>query len=725
MSEEIITVYKADVNQFKAQLDVLEQRLSHVETKGKEAGKNIEKQFDKTKEKTKELNLEVLNFEKVVEHVGERILAAFAIEAVVEFGKSTIEEFQKAELSAKRLEVAVTKIGQEGKFTFDTLINQAKELQEVSIFSHTDIEKAQTALIQFGLTGDEVEKLIPKVLDLASATGGDLGSATETVIQGINGLTRGLKPLGIDFKDTGDKTENLAILTEKLGKYQGQTAAILETSAGKAKNLGLQWDDLKEHMGSYFTSLAVSTAQLVSFIFTNTPIVQDFMKLFSGNNEESEKGNELEKIAHEYRGASIEQRKEIIEGLKKEIEAKKNLLGWGDNSSFDKVKLQGEIAARKELIETLQNQKEAAHVLTEAEKAKREEEAKKAAEKREADKAKKFKEINDQREKDYNETIERIRKDEEQADKEAYRNQEQINKDREKNYTETIENIRKEEEKADRESYQAAKKLEKEKEELHKTEREALVETAQNIANAVFDIQKQGIEQQSQSQIADLEKKKEKELSNKNLTESQKEAINKRYQKKEDEVKKQQFEKNKQLSVEEAVINGAIAITKIFSSYVPPASFILAGVQAAATGAQIAVINAQKYAKGTPFLGRNGNPAGIDTVPIWANEGEAIIPTEKNMGRPGLAKAWIDGSLDEYIHRNYVLPALMGKMKESEERRSATFAQNIANSIHQMDEYAMARVMKRALNNSTLNIGNLDELGNMIQDKSYFDKRFN
>jgi hypothetical protein len=66
----------------------------------------------------------------------------------------------------------------------------------------------------------------------------------------------------------------------------------------------------------------------------------------------------------------------------------------------------------------------------------------------------------------------------------------------------------------------------------------------------------------------------------------------------------------------------------------------------------------ESYNTGTPYLERGGNPRGIDTIPIMANEGEAIIPTSENAKYPGMARAWINGNLDDYIFRNYVIPQL-------------------------------------------------------------------
>lgn len=173
----------------------------------------------------------------------------FGIGALLEFGKESVKAFTEAEENANRLKFAITQIGGEGNSAISKLLKQSAELQDNSIFSDDDIQTAQTALVQYGLTSDQVEKLIPQILDLASAQGIDLASATDKTISAINGQTKGLKEAGISFKDTGSKTENLAILTERLNKFQGASAEALETTAGKAKRLENAFDDIKESIG--------------------------------------------------------------------------------------------------------------------------------------------------------------------------------------------------------------------------------------------------------------------------------------------------------------------------------------------------------------------------------------------------------------------------------------------------------------------------------------------
>jgi len=151
-----------------------------------------------------------------------------AFQGVKEFIKGSSEEFINAEKSVKQLEFAVKSIAGGSDSTFMEFKKQARELSSIgdfSIFTHEQIEAAQRMGIDMNLTTEEVKKLIPIVIDAASATGMDLEQAMQKVLLGINGNTKGLKQLGVFIKDTGDKSENYNLILEKLIKYQG--AAIV------------------------------------------------------------------------------------------------------------------------------------------------------------------------------------------------------------------------------------------------------------------------------------------------------------------------------------------------------------------------------------------------------------------------------------------------------------------------------------------------------------------
>ena len=104
-------------------------------------------------------------------------------------------------------------------------------------------------------------------------------------------------------------------------------------------------------------------------------------------------------------------------------------------------------------------------------------------------------------------------------------------------------------------------------------------------------------------------------------------------------LEKEAFDQKKKTDKSQALINGALAITQIFASTPPPASFILAAVQVVNTAAQVAVINRQKFGKGGILKGPSHAEGGIQT-PFGEMEGEEIIINKRSskMFRSTLSK---------------------------------------------------------------------------------------
>jgi len=233
-------------------------------------------------------------------------IGSVAANAVQSFFSNSLKSFRDAEVAAKKLEFAVKNIANGNDGAVDTLIKQSEQLQKTSIFSDDEIQKSQTALLQYGLTTAQVEKLIPKILDLASAQGIDLSTATDNVISGINGQVRALKDAGIRFEDTGSKTDNLAILMEKLDKFSGSAALSLNTSAGAAQNLDNRIGDLQEKLGGLIDQIKNELKAAAVDLF-------DF---FSGNFD-PRKSSTVLKIEESF----AKQTKAFTDGIRKQVES--------------------------------------------------------------------------------------------------------------------------------------------------------------------------------------------------------------------------------------------------------------------------------------------------------------------------------------------------------------------------------------------------------------------
>ncbi|HEY9534036.1 MAG TPA: hypothetical protein VIQ77_05845 [Mucilaginibacter sp.] len=126
------------------------------------------------------------------------------------------------------------------------------------------------------------------------------------------------------------------------------------------------------------------------------------------------------------------------------------------------------------------------------------------------------------------------------------------------------------------------------------------------------------------------------ELNNSSLTATQKKAIEDKYTKKEAEEKTKAFKAEQRASLLQAVINGALAITKATSQTGVLAPFVIPGI-IAETAIQVATIAAQKapqYAKGGVHYQSDGRGALLpgysrtDNMNAYLRSGEALVVSE-------------------------------------------------------------------------------------------------
>jgi hypothetical protein len=130
-----------------------------------------------------------------------------------------------------------------------------------------------------------------------------------------------------------------------------------------------------------------------------------------------------------------------------------------------------------------------------------------------------------------------------------------------------------------------------------------------------------------------LEKEKDAELKNENLTQSQKEKINEKYAKKEAEVKLAAWKEEQNAKVSQAEMSAALAIINALATVPYPGNIAVAAGIAGLAAVQITNIESQsppKFYQGVEYLERGSNPVGRDTIPVMAHEGERIVNHENN-----------------------------------------------------------------------------------------------
>lgn len=137
------------------------------------------------------------------------------------------------------------------------------------------------------------------------------------------------------------------------------------------------------------------------------------------------------------------------------------------------------------------------------------------------------------------------------------------------------------------------------------------------------------IEKEAESEKAILEGKFEKGVLTQKEYEQKLAELDEQTAERKEQANKEAFEKQKRWNIVQALMNAALAITQVFASTLPPASFIMAAITAATTAAEIAVIASQKYARGGELHGPSHAQGGIKgfvgNQHIEAEGGEVII----------------------------------------------------------------------------------------------------
>lgn len=158
----------------------------------------------------------------------------------------------------------------------------------------------------------------------------------------------------------------------------------------------------------------------------------------------------------------------------------------------------------------------------------------------------------------------------------------------------------------------------------------------QMAQNAAFSIIKNSLSHSSDVKQAQLEKDRNNELANTSLTSGQRLVIEEKYRKKEGEAKVKAFKNEQKISILQAIINGALAMTKV-AAQTGVLSFAFDPIIAAQTALEIATIAAQKppaYARGGIHYtsdGRGGVLPGYsktDNTNAFLRSGEAVVVSE-------------------------------------------------------------------------------------------------
>lgn len=209
---------------------------------------------------------EASGFQNYIKGIGQGILAAFSIGAVVNFGKAAVKAYNEQAVAMAKMEAVIKSTGASAGLTAKQLGRYASELQQVTIFGDETSMEAMSRLLTFkSIQGQTFKDTIKSAQDLATVMGTDLNSAVMQLGKALEqpeiGLTM-LRRSGISFSneqieqikrlvDEGKKHEaQLIILAEVQSQFGGAAKAAADTAQGAWTQVTNAIGDLMEVMGS-------------------------------------------------------------------------------------------------------------------------------------------------------------------------------------------------------------------------------------------------------------------------------------------------------------------------------------------------------------------------------------------------------------------------------------------------------------------------------------------
>ena len=180
----------------------------------------------------------------------------------------SIAEFRGQELATNQLNVAMKNQGIFSEELSKKYQDMATSLQMVTTFGDEEIISAQAQLQAMIGQNEVTEELTKSILDLASAKGIDLASATEAVGKTIGTSTNALARQGIEIDNTLKGQARLdAVVTALSSKFSGQAEAA---AAGSGAFL-----QLKNAVGEVFEEIGRNLVPILA------PMAQGLTKVFA------------------------------------------------------------------------------------------------------------------------------------------------------------------------------------------------------------------------------------------------------------------------------------------------------------------------------------------------------------------------------------------------------------------------------------------------------------
>lgn len=512
------------------------------------------------------------NYKSAFDGVGAKLAGAFSVTAVLAFGRAAFAAFEEQEQANRKLLFAL----KGNKQAFKELTDQANEFQSKTGIADDAIQGIQVLAAESGKTTAEIKKITEATINWSKITGQDLQAAYLQINGTLTGTAGRLTRVDAEFKTLTEEQLKAGAAIDLINtKYKG----FAENAATDTEKLTANWNEFKESAGSaiggIINPLLKQTSSLLNDINTKQGFWQKTLTLFSSLvpssqlknsfdavNLAKEKNNKLDSVGIR----NAESTKKIIaETVKARMEESAAITAKQNKDKQSKIIIE-QVGAYQKLTQSISDTREQINNLLAA------------------------------GQQPSTALSEKLQKDEEQliaVGKAAEFAALRLIAVQQGGFEPTLTG------KGTKAATPAGRKL---------TPREGItggspiegtelfasgeasqfaLDQAQVVADTTFQIMADSANAEFDLKLSLLEKEKQARL-DVAKTEEEKAKIEAKYAKQAAKIKTEQFKKQKSADIIQAIINTALAVTRLLAT---PAAAIAAGIAGAA---QVAVISAQK-----------------------------------------------------------------------------------------------------------------------------------
>ena len=205
-------------------------------------GQKAERELGKAERSTEILSGKLQSIGSTVALGGAAILGGFGLLA---------KAADDADIQVTKLENSIKGSDQTFENNGKNLVDLAESIQQVTAADADAIIEAESLLVQFGLTEDQINVLTPLIVDLSRKMNIDMVTAAKAVGKAVDGNAGQLGRYGISFDEAALKADAFGTVVEGLqSKVGGFARQEGETFSGQLERLKNNLGDIGENVGA-------------------------------------------------------------------------------------------------------------------------------------------------------------------------------------------------------------------------------------------------------------------------------------------------------------------------------------------------------------------------------------------------------------------------------------------------------------------------------------------